>query len=170
MFGVLACTTASPSLTTPTGWTLLHSEFGVGQDVEMYYKVATSGDTPGTNVNFLASSSANLTAGIAVFRGVQAPSVGATYSDAASDTNHSLDASALSPASNAIAVLLSGWEASSSTVTPPAGYSEAFGAFGNNAGVWCAYKSVSAGSVGVLSWTSSASIRQFNSVDCALVL
>ena len=165
MFAVLSCTTASPTLTTPAGWTLLHTEFGVGQDVEMYYKVATSGDTPGTNVNFLASASANLTAGIAVFRGVTTPNAGATYSDATSDTAHSLDASAQSPTGSALVVLLSGWELTSVTFTPPAGYTQAFVGFGNGAGVWCAYKSVGAGSIGVLSWTSSLSVRQFNSVN-----
>lgn len=159
IMAIMACTTTGSTHTTPAGYTLLHTEYNTVTEVEMYAKIATGADTPGTNVNFLSSGAVAQKAAVAVFRGngIAVPNpVGVTTSPTVSTVDHPIDASTVVPANRGIAVILGGWETAVVTNTPPAGWEEALDSFTSPLGIVVFYKFVPPGAIGSVTFDSSS--------------
>jgi hypothetical protein len=150
-----------------TGWTqILATENATSQEACLYYRIATASEDAGDTITVsIGATSQTCALALLAFRGVDSvtPFVnGVVAIHGTASTSHTIDASAVSPAGNAVAVFLNALRVpgSSITNTPPTGYTEVVDEPAAHQGTsWeGAYKFVSAGALGSLTSTSTSSV------------
>lgn len=157
---------SSPTWGTPSGWTK-QDEVAVSTigRAAIYYKVATTSEDAGDTVTVSSVSSVACNIGLIAFRGVDnsTPFVGeVSAADGANTTSHTVNAAAVSPTGNAVAVFVLSFYNTGSTFTPPTGYTEDIetsSGGGASALMDFSHKLVTSGALGSLTTTSTGSAR-----------